>query len=120
MVGYLKTARGLAKPATPEEIAKEDSKYYIASDIELILTTDTGDLIAPNTGDFGFTHPNLHRRIEDDVTVPEGVSYPLLYLDPNGVPYKQTIKIGVWDGINSYRTTDTHTHDEESTTCEIP
>ena len=121
MIEVPRTARGLAKLATPEEIAKEESKFYLASDPGLDLLTDNGDLISLNTGDFGFTHPNLHRRIRTDW---EGVDpekdYPFVYRDKDGNPYDQTVVLGVWDGLNSYRTTTTHTHDEESTTCEIP
>ena len=120
MVEIPKTARGLAKLATPEDIAKEDSKYYLASDIGLFLTTDSGDYLIPNVGDFGYTHPNLHRRIDPDPIIPQGSDYPFVHYDKDGNPYRQSVKIGVWDGINSYRTTTTHTHDEDSTTCEIP
>lgn len=68
----------------------------------------------------GYTHPNLHRTIDLDPVIEPGKEYPFIYKDENGVPYKQNIKLGTWDGIHSYRTTETITHDEESTTCEIP
>lgn len=56
----------------------------------------------------GFTNPNLHRRID-----------PQTPADPKEVrPREYTI--GVYDGINSYRTTQIFYHDEESTTSEIP
>ena len=78
-----KTAQGVATtPLTPEEQAKDD---------------------------LGFTHPNLHRRI-DAQDPPEG--------SKEVQPRKYTL--GVYDGINSYRTTQIFYHDEESTTCEIP
>lgn len=51
----------------------------------------------------GFTHPNLHRRI---FTPPEGTD-------------NRKYKLGIY-GYNSYRTTEIITHDEESTTSEIP
>ena len=73
-----KTAEGVAKPLTPEEQAKDD---------------------------LGFTHPNLHRRIDPPVGTEER-------------PKKYTL--GVYDKIHSYRTVDSSCHDEESTTCEIP
>lgn len=122
-----KTAKGLAMLATPEEISKEDSYFNLASDIGLVITTDSGESLVPNTGDFGYTHMNLHRRIDDDPfnnsereVDPTPGHYPFVYYDAEGHPYKQVVKLGVWDGVNSYRTTETLTHDEESTTCEIP
>lgn len=51
----------------------------------------------------GFTHPNLHRRI---FRYPEGSG-------------NRKYKLGIY-GYNSYRTTEIITHDEESTTSEIP
>lgn len=51
----------------------------------------------------GFTHPNLHRRID---TPPDG-----------SINRKYTLSIY---GADSYRTTEYITHDEESTTSEIP
>lgn len=53
--------------------------------------------------DVGFTHPNLHRRI---------------YTPPDATDNK-TYKIGIF-GVDSYRTTETYIHDEESTTSEVP
>lgn len=47
----------------------------------------------------GFTHPNLHRRIDTD--------------EP------EKYELGIY-GLDSYRLTDTSLHDEESTTSEIP
>lgn len=114
------TARGLARPATEEEIAREDSKYFISTDLGDLLTTDLGDVIIPNTPDFGYTNPDLHRRIDQDALIPSGSDYTFVEYDADGIPYKQQVKIGVWDGVHSYRTTETFTHDEESTTCEIP
>ena len=78
----LMTARGVAKPLTPEEQAKDE---------------------------FGFTHPNLHRRI--DPRDPEEGSKEVR---------PKAYTVGVYDGINSYRTVQSFYHDEESTTCEIP
>lgn len=77
-----KTAEGIAvTPLTPEEQAKDD---------------------------LGFTHPNLHRRID-----------PQPPTDPREVR-ERSYTIGVYDKLNSYRTTEISYHDEESTTCEIP
>lgn len=120
MVQFPRTAKGVARLATPEEIAKEDSRYYLSTDIGRVLLTDSGIPLIPNTGDFGYTHPNLHRRVVEDPDIPVGSNYPLVAYDKDGVAFKQSVVIGVWDGINSYRTTTTYTHDEESTTCEIP
>ena len=118
-----KTAYGKIRPATPEEIAREridDNPYCLASDSGLTLTTDSGLVIIMNIPDFGFTNPDLHRRIDNDPEIPAGSDYTFVEYDEDGQPYKQDVVIGVWDGLNSYRTTNTYTHDEESTTCEIP
>lgn len=56
----------------------------------------------------GFTNPNLHRRID-----------PHTPTDTKEVKPREYI-IGVYDKINSYRTTQIFYHDEESTTSEIP
>lgn len=125
------TARGLARLATPEEIEREDDYYVIVTDGGLPLLTDSEeDEIAPNVN-LGYTHPNLHRRIDLDAVptldelVAAGIDptthrYPFVYYKEDGTPYRPSIALGVWDGINSYRTTTTYIHDEESTTCEIP
>ena len=118
-----RTARGVIRPATPEEIAREqldENPHFIATDLGLTITTDSGDAILMNVPDFGFTNPDLHRRVDQDPEIPVGSDYPFIKYDNEGNAYKQDIVIGVWDGINSYRTTSTYTHDEESTTCEIP
>ena len=172
MVEIPRTARGVARLATEEEIAREESLYYIASDLGFIITTDSGIPLVPNTGDFGYTNPNLHRRVYTDLesesrpldpynklrySAPIAVTdednllaeteeevlasrygtwnqmeaeggspeadysdYLFVHYDENGHPYPQTVVLGVWDGVHSYRTTTTYTHDEESTTCEIP
>lgn len=53
-----------------------------------------------------YTHPNLHRRVRHVDALPEGAS---------GVDYSLFIQGGC-----SYRNTRYITHDEESTTSEIP
>lgn len=113
------TARGLAKPATPKEIAKEEFDFILVADTGCELAIDSGDILYPNSQKFGYTNPNLHRRIDLDAVGTES-DYPFMRYDDDGVPYKQSIAIGVWDGYNSYRTTTTHIHDEESIDCEIP
>lgn len=120
MTDIAKTAKGLIRPATPDEIAREDSKYVISSDSGLVLVTDDYQVFVPNTPDFGYTNPNLHRRLDPDAVAPEGSDYKFVHYDKDGRPYKQKVTIGVWDGVHSYRTTTTYTHDEESTTSEIP
>lgn len=120
MADFIRTARGLARIATPEEIAKEESNYFLASDTYFTLLTDTGEALIPNVGDLGYTHPNLHRRVETDPDIPQGSNYPFIAYDANGNGFVSKVTFGVWDGIHSYRTTDYNTHDEESTTCEIP
>ncbi len=79
MDNFPKTAQGVATPATEEDIALDE---------------------------FGYTHPDLHRRI--DPTAGEGQVADRRYT------------IGVYDGIHSTRTVEEFYHDEESTTCEIP
>ena len=57
--------------------------------------------------EIGITDPNLHRRIDDESTP----------LHPGEVvPDSYTLSVG---GVNSYRTTDHHVHDESSDS-EIP
>ena len=120
MTEFPKLAHGVARPATPEEIAKEDYFYPLASDEGLILVTDLDVIILRNVGEMGFTNPNLHRRIDQNPDIPVGSDYPFVKYRPDGTAYPQSIVIGVWDGIHSYRTTTPYVHDEESTTCEIP
>ena len=55
----------------------------------------------------GITHPNLHRRIKSDRTIGEGEYLPREY----------TLSV---QGVDSYRSTKTFMHDEESTLVEIP
>lgn len=120
MVDIPKTSHGVAKLATAEEIARENDRMLLVTDTGFELITDSGDQLCMNRAPFGFTHPNLHRRIDTDPVYEPGVDYSMVYYDDAGNPFKQTVKIGVWDGINSYRTITNHVHDEESTTCEIP
>ena len=56
----------------------------------------------------GFTNPNLHRRVD-----PQNPS------SAEEVAPRQYV-LGVYDGIHSFRTEIISTHDEESTTSEIP
>ena len=81
MVDIPKTAQGEAKLATQTDISH-----------------DMG----------GITHPNLHRRIDNEDTPEE-----------QGEVKPDRYKITV-SAVNSYRTTIHTTHDEESTTSEIP
>jgi len=81
MIEDYKYAQGPAKLATEEEIAKDES---------------------------GITDPNLHRRIDEDLTV----------LQPDQVE-KDTHSLLV-AGTNSYRHTTHYYHDDASTTSEIP
>lgn len=80
-VDELKLAQGPAKPASAEDIEKDEE---------------------------GITKPNLHRRIDEDLTV----------LQPDEVE-KDTHSLQV-SALNSYRSTTQYYHDEESTTSEIP
>lgn len=58
----------------------------------------------------GYTHPNLHRRI-DPHTIHDDNDH--MELKP------RQYTIGVL-GTNSYRTTEMFTHDEDSETSEVP
>lgn len=116
-----KLAHGVAVPASPEEIEKEDWFFPLATDDGLEFVTDLDVItIVYNSGELGYTNQNLHRRIDQNPDIPVGSNYPFVHYREDGTAYPQHITIGVWDGINSYRTTTTFIHDEESTTCEIP
>ena len=65
------TAHGVAKPVTPEERAKDE---------------------------VGYTNPNLHRRIDLDMSrVPIGSDYPFIHYREDGTPYPQDVTLGLWD-----------------------
>lgn len=81
IIDKFRTAEGTAKPLTPEDEERDR---------------------------IGFTHPNLHRRVD-----------PQTPTDPRETAPREYI-LGVYDKINSYRTENISYHDEESTTCEIP
>lgn len=84
------------------------------TDINIDDLRTTRNVIKPLTpqeqvkDEIGYTNLNLHRRI--DPQQPE---------DPREA-LPRSYSMGVYDGINSYRTTTIYYHDEESTTCEIP
>ena len=99
----------------------------LLTDNGLELLTDSGVPILANTRlEKRYTHPDLHRRINQDAYIPpinpehpeEG--YIFISYDKDGNPYKQFVKVGILDSMHSYRMMETYTHDEESTTCEIP
>ncbi len=79
MPDFPKTAQGIAKPATEEDIARDE---------------------------IGYTTPNLHRRVDPK--------------QHEGEIAERKYTLGIYDGLHSIRTVETFTHDEESTTCEIP
>lgn len=56
----------------------------------------------------GFTNPNLHRRVDPHQPPPESGEV---------APREYELAIG---NLDSYKTVKLVTHDEESTTCEIP
>lgn len=110
MPDELKMAQGPAILATPEEIAKET--------------------------DPGYTKPNLHRRIDNDIGVPItteaclvvnddeylitendyfiAVNIPDEYADPT---YSYQVLVG---GVNSFRSTTTILYNEDDNPLEIP
>lgn len=58
----------------------------------------------------GYTHPNLHRRIDPHT----------IHDDKNHMELKpRQYTLGIL-GTNSYRTTEMFTHDEDSETSEVP
>lgn len=61
---------------------------------------DAEDIIRDNNG---YTNPNLHRRTYTNIPILENTKY----------------SFGIY-GVDSYRTVETVTHNEESTTSEIP
>lgn len=58
--------------------------------------------------DSGFTHPNLHRRIDPQSPDDDSLEY-----------HPREYSLGI-SSVNSYRTTTIHYHDEETTEDEIP
>lgn len=56
----------------------------------------------------GFTHPNLHRRIDPQQLTIDSQEY-----------HPRDYSIGI-SSVNSYRTTTIHHHDEETEEDEIP
>lgn len=105
-IDNVKMAQGPAKPATAEDLQRDA---------------------------VGITNPNLHRRIDNDLSfISEDVALSTENDDVIGtndgdyvvVPTRvvggkadYTVSVG---GLNSYRTTERITHDEDSTTEEIP
>lgn len=79
---YPKVANGDMKPASQEDIERDEH---------------------------GYTNPNLHRRVD-----------PQEPAEGSGEVAPRDYVIGVYDSTNSTRLTIINTHDEESTTCEIP
>ena len=83
------------------------------------LDPETGVMVEPNTSHLadedelekdgiGFTHPNLHRRI--DPQQPE---------EDSGELQPRSYTVNIYGG-DSYRTTTIYVHDEDSETSEIP
>lgn len=99
-------AQGPAKPATPEDITKDEQ---------------------------GITNPNLHRRIDNgdvvsndyilltpdnyELATPDDFSLvaPVAEYVENDTQYSVLVQ-----AVNSYRSTSYKTHDEDSTTSEVP
>lgn len=119
-VEFPKTSKGQAVLASEEDLQKEKFFTLIVTKSGQMISTDSGRHFVVNEKVAGYTSPNLHRRIDQDAVIPFGTDYPFVQYDEEGNAYKQTIVVGTWDGLNSYRTTTTYTHDEESETSEIP
>ena len=114
-----------------QQIPKHASGFAVPLSGELI--TDWGELIFTDnyesievSGEIEhrYTNPDLHRRIDNESPIPPESDpenqYLLVAYDENGIPYPQTSKVGILDGMHSFRVIDITVHDEESTTCEIP
>ena len=56
----------------------------------------------------GFTHPNLHRRIDPQEPSADSKEY-----------HPRDYSLGIYS-VNSHRTTESHYHDEETDLDEIP
>lgn len=111
------TAYGKATLADESQL----TEIPLLTDNGLNILTDRGVQILLNMkGSTRYTNPNLHRRVETEPVYAPGVHYPFVVYDKDGQPYNQSVVLGVWDGLKSYRTTETYTHDEESETTEIP
>lgn len=83
------------------------------------------DAEATTKDDLRLTHPNLHRRVEENPTVPdtydeEGNLICNAMHTPDGHKiHSIKNRISVY-GNNSYRLTEYELHDEDSQDCEIP
>lgn len=80
-ITYPKVSQGAAKLVSEDDIIRDDA---------------------------GFTHPNLHRRVDPQIPSEDSQEHK-----------PREYKLGI-SNVNSYRTTEIHYHDEESTTSEIP
>ena len=149
MADMFKFAQGPARPATAEEIARENTlehktnpdlhrridntlTAYISEDAYL-LTAEGDYLLGSTANDTPVTIDNLETEDGDPIETEDGITIQIessetpdpgdiFYLIANTMTdtgYPQTHALSV-QGVNSFRTTTTKTHTEESTTSEIP
>lgn len=97
------------------------------------------DQVAYDKDEYGYTHPNLHRRVDpQDPTTEESSSdtkdmeFPELTIEVPTYERRKNTKVNNYQEIaprdyeiqiqhvHSYRTTTMNTHDENSITSEIP
>lgn len=83
-------------------------KYLHDGEMVVPPTSQLADATALAKDEVGFTHPNLHRRIDPQEPTPESGEL---------APREYSVNIC---GKNSYRTTTICVHDEDSETSEIP
>lgn len=108
-------------PEMAHGFAQPLNEVVLLTDSGVVLLTDQGIEILMNTEvELRYTHPDLHRRIDEDATPLPGRDYLLAVYDKDGNPYPQHVRIGVFDYMHSVRLTETYVHDEESTTSEVP
>lgn len=84
---------------------------YRVQGTDVFVQPDTSSLAdedALEKDEIGYTHPNLHRRIDPQEPSPD-----------SGEVAPREYRLNIY-GKNSYRTTVINTHDEDSETSEIP
>lgn len=110
MTDKFRLAQGPAVIATPEEVAKETDPGYTRPNLHRRIDNDIG--IMPNEDAYFLTSEGYYLTTEDDycilVSVPESASSYLYHYD---------ITVG---GVQSFRTSTTTIHNEDDNPLEIP